>query len=49
MIRLGRYVSSLIQIQYLQIESIEQATHTNEKIKLKMFYLEALVKCSKHI
>ena len=32
-------MSSLTEIQYLQIETSEKGTHTNESMMLKMFYL----------
>ena len=31
-------VSSLTEIQYLQVEPIEKETHNNEIMMLKMFY-----------
>ena len=40
-----QYVSSLIQIQYLQIESSDKGTLTNENMILKMFYQSALMGC----
>ena len=37
-------VSSLTEIQYLQIESSEKGTYTNESMMLKMFYLYRFVR-----
>ena len=36
---LRHYVSSLTEIQYLQIEPSEKGHHINESMMLKMFYL----------
>ena len=35
---------SLKETQYLQIESIEKGTHTNENMMLKLFYLYGFVR-----
>ena len=42
-------VSSLIEIQYSQIEPSEKRTHTNESMMLKMFYLYGFVRWTKCI
>ena len=40
-------MSSLTEIQHLEIESSEKGTHTNERMMLKMFYLCGFVKMNK--
>ena len=42
-------MSSLTEIQYLQIELSAQGMHTNEKIMLKMFYLYRFITWTKCI
>ena len=42
-------VSSLTEIQYLQIETNEKGTHANENMMLKMFYLYGFLRWTKYI